>query len=148
MKQTDYRKNVGIMLIDNDEKILAGEARYYPGEWMMPQGGAEGSESPEETLWRELLEETGITRDQTTLVAQYPHWLYYKLRRPLTENNHTFLGQKQRWFLLHYNGPLPNLEEIAEKEFLQFDWVTSKWLLAHSAEVKVDIYSRLFSYFL
>ncbi len=114
----------------------------------MPQGGVDGNETLEEALWRELLEETGISKNQATLINQHPQWLYYRLRRPLTENNHTFLGQKQRWFLLHYNGPIPNAQEIVEKEFLQFNRVTPKWLLAHSAPVKADIYTQLFAYFL
>ena len=148
MKETDYRRNVGIMLIDDSERILAGESRHYPGEWMMPQGGAEKNETLEETLWRELFEETGIDQSQANILNQYPDWLYYKLRKPLTEHCHTFFGQKQKWFLLHYNGPLPNLEEVEEKEFQQFDRVTPNWLLAHSASVKIDIYTKLIDYFL
>ena len=57
----DYRNNVGIVIINTERKILAGEAFYYPGEWLMPQGGIAIGETPEEALERELLEETGLT---------------------------------------------------------------------------------------
>ena len=34
-----FRANVGIMLVNSEHQIMAGEAYHYPGEWMMPQGG-------------------------------------------------------------------------------------------------------------
>ena len=43
---TIYRANVGIMIINKEHKIMAGEAYHYPGEWMMPQGGIDELETP------------------------------------------------------------------------------------------------------
>ena len=40
----DYRLNVGIMIVNRERRILAGDAFYYPGEWMMPQGGIDPAE--------------------------------------------------------------------------------------------------------
>ena len=32
---SDYRPNVGIMLVNNQHKVLAGEVIHRPGKWMM-----------------------------------------------------------------------------------------------------------------
>jgi 8-oxo-dGTP pyrophosphatase MutT (NUDIX family) len=52
--QQKYRLNVGIMIVNRDQKILAGDAFHYPGEWMMPQGGIGHAESAYEAMQREL----------------------------------------------------------------------------------------------
>ena len=147
IKESDYRKNVGMVLVSDEHKILIGEASFYPGEWMMPQGGMEQDETEEETLWRELQEETGITRDQATIVNRYPDWLYYPLRKPLHQQGHVFLGQKQKWFLLSYNGPIPDTHDIDKNEFLRFNRSSPEWLLERTPEVKLPVYKTLFSYF-
>ena len=148
MRESDYRENVGIMLIDDNHQILVGEAYHYPGEWQMPQGGVEANESAEQALWRELAEETGICQHQTTLLGRYPGWLYYTLRLPLAHNGSVFLGQKQTWFLLSYNGPIPDINRVPEKEFLQFDRTSPEWLLERTPAVKLPTYTTIFDYFL
>ncbi len=50
----NYRSNVGIMIVNRDGNILAGEAIHYPGEWMMPQGGIDAQESAEQAMRRSL----------------------------------------------------------------------------------------------
>ena len=58
--QKKYRKCVGIMIINNDKKILVGRRLDHPsGFWQMPQGGIDDSENPEEAVWREMDEEIG-----------------------------------------------------------------------------------------
>ena len=32
----NFRANVGIMIVNREHRILAGDAFHYPGEWMMP----------------------------------------------------------------------------------------------------------------
>ena len=147
MKESDYRHNVGAILIDAQETVLVGEANFCPGEWMMPQGGIKAPETPVEALWRELHEETGIEQQQARIIAEYPEWLYYTLRKHLVEHNHTFLGQKQKWFLLRYDGPIPDALAVADQEFLQFRRASANWLLERTAHVKTQVYETLFDYF-
>ena len=55
-----YRKCVGIMIINDQKKILVGRRLDHPsGFWQMPQGGVDGNENPETAVWREMLEEIG-----------------------------------------------------------------------------------------
>ena len=64
----DYRANVGIMLINRNHQVIAGEALHYANEWMMPQGGIDAGESPLQAMKRELVEETSIQFEQVRLL--------------------------------------------------------------------------------
>ena len=74
---SDYRPNVGIMLVNNQHKVLAGEVIHRPGKWMMPQGGIDRGETPQQALQRELIEETGIEFGAVRLLEENPEWIHY-----------------------------------------------------------------------
>jgi len=147
MDNPDYRPNVGIMLVNRQHQILAGEAIHYPGQWMMPQGGIDKNETPRQAMQRELVEETSIVYDDVRLIAENPEWLSYLFRQPLVKDGQLYKGQRQKWFLLEYNGGLPNAETTIDREFLQFDWVEADWLIGHTTPFKVDVYKTIYSIF-
>ena len=66
----NFRLNVGIMIMNREHQVLAGEAFHYQGEWMMPQGGIDPDESAFAAMQRELMEETGLGFDQVRLLYQ------------------------------------------------------------------------------
>ncbi len=47
--------------------------------WQFPQGGMRRGESIEESLFRELQEEIGLTRGDVTVVGGTRRWLRYRL---------------------------------------------------------------------
>ena len=143
----DYRANVGIMLVNTDLQIMAGEAWHYPGEWMMPQGGINPGETPFQAMQRELVEETGITFDKTRLITEHHQWLSYRLSRPLEKDGGVYLGQRQKWFLLEYGGPVPDANLTQDREFRQFGWVEPTWLIERAALFKIDLYKDVFAAF-
>ena len=52
-----YRKGVGIFLLNKRNQLWVGKRFDYKNEyWQMPQGGIDGSESPENAMKRELME--------------------------------------------------------------------------------------------
>lgn len=56
-----YRRSCRALLVDGTDRILLAEHRIDAGTvWTAPGGGVEGDESVEETLARELVEETGL----------------------------------------------------------------------------------------
>ncbi len=144
----NYRSNVGIMIVNRAGKILAGDAFYYPGEWMMPQGGIDANESTEQAMRRELLEETGLEFDQVRLIREHDGWLQYLFRKPQYKDDVFYVGQRQKWFLLEYNGPLPEAESVPEQEFSCFDWVDPDWLVEQIPAFKKDVYRTVVSAFL
>jgi putative (di)nucleoside polyphosphate hydrolase len=143
----DYRANVGIMLVNRDHSVMAGEAYHYPGEWMMPQGGIDAGESPLQAMKRELVEETGISFDKTRFIHEHHKWLSYRSTRPLEKYGLFYLGQRQKWFLLEYTGSPPDPELAQDREFRSFDWVKSDWLLKRAARFKVSLYEDVFAEF-
>ncbi len=64
----DYRRGVGMLIINHEKKIFIGQ-RFDKDEsaWQMPQGGIDNNETPEETCIRELAEENGIVSNYKIL---------------------------------------------------------------------------------
>ena len=143
----DYRPNVGIMLVNKQHQILAGEVIHYPGEWMMPQGGIDSGETPFQAMQRELTEETGIDFRDARLIDENPEWVSYLFRKPLIKDGQLYIGQRQKWFLLEYNGPVPDAESTMDREFKCFDWVETNWLIEHTTPFKKDVYRTIFDAF-
>jgi putative (di)nucleoside polyphosphate hydrolase len=141
--QQNYRLKVGIMIVNRDRKILAGNAFHYPGEWMMPQGGINPSESAHEAMQRELLEETGLQLEQVQLIREHDAWLQYLFRKPQYKDDIFYIGQRQKWFLLAYNGPPPDAENTEELEFSCFDWVDVEWLVGQIPAFKKEVYRTI-----
>ena len=143
----NYRSNVGIMIVNRAGEILAGDAFHYPGEWMMPQGGIDANESTEQAMRRELLEETGLEFDQVRLIREHDGWLQYLFRKPQYKDDVFYVGQRQKWFLLEYNGPLPDAESVPEQEFSCFGWVEPEWLVAQIPPFKKEVYRTVVNAF-
>lgn len=76
----ENRKSIGVVLFRQDE----GGPRQYlllhyaAGHWDFPKGGVEAGEDDKQTLRRELLEETGITK--VDLVPGFRHEFTYFFR--------------------------------------------------------------------
>lgn len=100
-----FRANVGIVLIRNDRRVFLGSRPGGRG-WQFPQGGIAQSESPEQALYRELQEEVGLEAADVSVIASTRGWLRYRLPRQYVRKqaNPLCIGQKQRWFLLQFNG--------------------------------------------
>lgn len=100
-----YRPNVGIILINQDNKVFWGK-RVKENSWQFPQGGIKPGESPETAMFRELFEETGLLPQHVKVLGRTRDWLRYDVpthwvRR---EWRGSYRGQKQIWFLLRLMG--------------------------------------------
>ena len=142
-----YRPNVGIMIVNGARQILVGEPYHYPGEWMMPQGGIDTGESPRLAMERELREETGLSLDDLNVLREHPDWIHYLFPKPQYKDDIFYHGQKQKWFLLEYNGLLPDPADQAVVEFSRFDWVSADWLISRTPEFRLATYQRVMQAF-
>ena len=60
-KPLPMRIGVGIIVLNNENKVFVGKRKDNPGDkWQMPQGGVEKGEDFLTAMRRELLEETSI----------------------------------------------------------------------------------------
>jgi len=121
-----FRSNVGIVLVDDDSRVLIAGRRGRSG-WQFPQGGVHQEESSEEAMFRELHEEVGLAPDDVDLAGATVDWLRYRLPEKFVrrERQPICIGQKQRWFLLRLRAGSGEVRFDAtdEPEFDRFQWV-------------------------
>lgn len=100
-----FRPNVGIILTNGTRRVFWAK-RKGQNAWQFPQGGISGSETPEEAMFRELFEETGLKPQHVEIMGQTQRWLRYRLPKRMIRRHSLPLciGQKQRWFLLRLVG--------------------------------------------
>jgi len=121
-----YRLNVGIVLCNDDNQLFWGR-RVGQNSWQFPQGGMSEYESPEQTLVRELYEETGLSVEDVEIVSRIDDWIKYDLPENLIRRykRPVCVGQKQKWFLLRLKGTEKKiaLDKCERPEFDSWKWV-------------------------
>lgn len=121
-----YRSNVGIILC-NAQGLVFWAKRARVNSWQFPQGGMEQGEDPEQAMYRELLEETGLEAKHVEIIGRTRYWLKYKLPEKYIRRNSQPLciGQKQIWYLLKLVGDEKNvsLDQHKKPEFDDWQWV-------------------------
>jgi putative (di)nucleoside polyphosphate hydrolase len=121
-----YRANVGIILSNEDRRLLLG-GRVGQSGWQFPQGGMLRGEDPEAAMYRELEEEIGLGPDDVELLGVTRDWLRYRLPdRYLRRGSEPLcIGQKQRWYLLRLVSEADRLcfDRSDTPEFDRVRWV-------------------------
>ena len=139
-----YRPNVGIIVANSNGSVLWAK-RTGQEAWQFPQGGIKSAESPEDALYRELHEEVGLADEQVEVVGATKGWLRYKLpRQLLRDNKSSFVGQKQKWFLLKMLAAddAVSLQHSKSPEFDHWRWVSYWYPLGQIVPFKQDVYRR------
>tara|TARA_B100000780_G_scaffold51893_1_gene32064 strand:- start:127 stop:609 length:483 start_codon:yes stop_codon:yes gene_type:complete len=149
MLQTDienlpYRSNVGMMVLNKSGGVfVAQRLKHYADAWQMPQGGIDPGEDAQEAALRELEEETGITRDKVTIIAQTQGWIPYDLPADLISKlwDGKYRGQKQKWFLMRFMGDDTDINiDTKEPEFSVWKWIAPSDLPDAIVPFKRDVY--------
>lgn len=100
-----YRPNVAIVLVNGRNQVFWGK-RIKEHAWQFPQGGIKPGETPEEAMYRELNEETGLEARHVAILGRTRDWLHYHVPNHWVKREWrgTYKGQKQIWFLLRLTG--------------------------------------------
>jgi putative (di)nucleoside polyphosphate hydrolase len=121
-----FRANVGIVLMGDAGQLFLGRRTGGKG-WQFPQGGMRQGETAEESLFRELHEEVGLTPADVELMGSTVRWLRYRLPERYVRRGQQplCLGQKQRWFLLRLASAESDihLDATGTPEFDRWRWV-------------------------
>ncbi len=121
-----YRPNVGIILSNPEGKVFWAR-RYGQDAWQFPQGGIRDDETPDQAMYRELFEETGLLPKHVEVIGKTRKWLRYRLPKRLVRKNTNpvCIGQKQIWFVLRLTGSEKNfnLSTMEKPEFDHWEWV-------------------------
>jgi putative (di)nucleoside polyphosphate hydrolase len=140
-----YRPNVAIVLLNDERKVFWGQRVRLDG-WQFPQGGMRTDETPEEAMFRELHEETGLRPHHVELLGSTPGWLRYRLPRRLQRRHSKPLciGQKQVWFLLRLAADESRfaLDATGSPEFTEYRWVDFWYPVKHVVPFKRRVYER------
>lgn len=142
-----YRPCVGVMLINADGLIFAGQRKDNPvAAWQMPQGGIDDGEKPRAAALRELCEETGVTADLVEFIGKTHGWVTYDLPPELLGLvwGGKYRGQRQKWFLYRYLGRNDQVNiDTEHPEFSEWRWVRADEMIASIVPFKRLVYQEV-----
>lgn len=145
-----YRPCAGVVLMNADGLVFAGQRIDMPGAWQMPQGGIDDGEDPRQAALRELSEETGVSPDKVEVVAETPGWVYYDLPPELLGKvwKGRFGGQRQKWVLMRFLGKDADIRiDTDHPEFQEWRWMPAAALLENIVPFKRGVYEEVLAAF-
>lgn len=144
-----YRRNVGIVLInDNGEIFIGRRADMRPAAWQMPQGGIDDGEDIRTAGLRELAEETGVTACE--ILEETKDWLTYDLPADALGKalKGKYRGQKQKWILARHTGRDQDIDLAGDTiEFDAWRWAGSDEVLQLIVDFKRPVYQSVIAAF-
>ncbi len=139
------RTGVGIIVLNNQNKIFVGKRKDNPGDkWQMPQGGVDAGEDFISAMKRELLEETSIKNIQ--IIKEIEKIYHYELPENLVGIiwKGKYRGQKQKWFITRFLGKESEINlKTKNAEFVDWKWIEPKFLPEVIVSFKKDLYINL-----
>jgi putative (di)nucleoside polyphosphate hydrolase len=137
-----FRAGAGAVIIDRRGLVLALERSDTPAAWQLPQGGLKPSERPLDAVFREVKEETGISKHDLDVVDAYPEPLAYELPDDAWSKK-TGRGQVGYWFLLRFSGTDDAIDLQDASEFSSWQWIPFERLVTAVVEFRKHVYRRL-----
>jgi putative (di)nucleoside polyphosphate hydrolase len=120
-----YRPNVAIVIVNAKNQVFWGK-RIREHSWQFPQGGINPGETPEGAMYRELLEEVGLTAEHVRVLGRTRDWMRYDVPQHWIKREWrgSYRGQKQIWYLLRLTGRDSdmNLRASEKPEFDAWRW--------------------------
>jgi putative (di)nucleoside polyphosphate hydrolase len=140
--QRYFRAGVGAVILDRAGRVLVLERSDRPGAWQFPQGGLIEEEEPEDGIWREVHEETGLTSRELELIARYPEPLVYELPERARRKK-TGMGQVQYWFFFRMRGDRTDVPMPPDGEFRGWRWTSFDEAVEQATSFRRRVYERL-----
>ena len=135
----NYRKNVAVIILNEEGLLLACQRSDVRGAWQFVQGGIEPGESDEEAMLRELEEEIGT--NHVEIVAKLSEKIRYDW--PETLHDRGYHGQEQQYFLVRMRDVTKlSLEKATANEFSHTEWVTASEFIARIDGFKAVAYRQ------
>ena len=144
--ESNYRKCVGMMIVNSENNVLVGKRLDHPsGYWQMPQGGIDENENPEEAVWREMMEEIGTNK--VILISSSKKWISYDIPIETLKTlpwGNKYVGQIQKWFLFRFNGSDDDINvETKNPEFSEWKWIDYNEITLNAVPFKKNVYQKI-----
>ena len=144
-KNLPLRSGVGIIVLNKENKVFVAKRIDNPKNfWQMPQGGIDRGEDFLSAAYRELEEETSITKVE--LIRELDGLITYELPDNLLGIiwKGKFRGQKQKWFLMRYLGKDEEINiKTKNPEFLEWKWIDLESITEVGVDFKLHVYKEL-----
>jgi putative (di)nucleoside polyphosphate hydrolase len=138
-----FRPSIAIIIANSKNQVFWAK-RIHEHSWQFPQGGIDPNESPEQAMYRELWEETGLYPKHVQILGRTRDWLRYYVPKQWIrrEWRGSYRGQKQIWYLLRFIGQDSdfNLRMTNKPEFDGWRWHDYHVPLDAVIEFKRDVY--------
>lgn len=145
-----YRLGVGMILANQAGRLFLGCRTDAPEAWQFPQGGIHQAEPPLTAMYRELMEEVGLTPAQVEVLASARDWHQYALpTEHRVVEGRRIVGQKQRWYLLRLlvEDSAIHLGRSGYPEFCRWRWADYWEPVAVVIPFKRPMYQQLLTEF-
>jgi putative (di)nucleoside polyphosphate hydrolase len=144
-----FRAGIGTVIYNTSNEVAFFRRAMNPvGIWQFQQGGIDHNETPDTALWRELMEEVGLRKEDVTLTYTAPDWISYEDLLASTDATVVRLGQTHQWYFLKLNDDVfIDLTRATDKEFDEWKWVTFEEAIEATAPHKQHVYQELHAYF-
>jgi len=143
-----YRPNVAMVVINSKNKVLICR-RINTKTWQFPQGGVDNDENLEKAMYRELLEEVGLRKEDVQYIGESADTIIYDIPKTIRSRvlGGKFKGQEQKWFLLKIKNDDHEirLDYEAFPEFDTFEWVSFWQPIDRIVDFKREAYRRALS---
>jgi putative (di)nucleoside polyphosphate hydrolase len=140
-----YRPNVAIVIVNAKNQVFWGK-RIREHSWQFPQGGINPGETPERAMYRELLEEVGLSAESVRVLGRTRDWMRYDVPQHWIKREWrgSYRGQKQIWYLLRLTGRDSdmNLRASEKPEFDAWRWHDYWVPLEAVIDFKREVYRR------
>ena len=145
-----YRKCVGMIILNENNEILVGRRLDHPsGFWQMPQGGIDSGEKPEESVWREMMEEIGTNNAE--LIKTSSQWINYDIPQKTLDIlpwGKRYVGQTQKWFVFRFTGKESDVNvRTVNPEFSEWKWAKFDSLVDDIVPFKRVVYKKILDEF-
>ena len=144
-KNLPLRSGVGIIVLNKKNRIFVAKRIDNPKNfWQMPQGGIDKGEDYLSAAYRELKEETSITKVE--LIKELDGFITYLLPDHLLGViwKGKYKGQKQKWFIMKFTGEDKEINIQTKKpEFLEWKWIELETLTEVVVDFKLHVYKEL-----
>jgi putative (di)nucleoside polyphosphate hydrolase len=142
MSDYRYRPNVAAIIRKTNGEILIGERSDVRGAWQFPQGGIKKSETIDQALARELVEELSLKPSEYRVIDRKGPYRYLFASGRIKEGFH---GQEQTYLLVELLESDSSIDpNTNEPEFRAIRWIEPKeFQLAWVPKFKRAVYHQV-----